>query len=278
MASSTSSHIAATSSSPAGSSPRLRSPIAWYRTAQCPTIPPTFTPLGIRSTLARYSPYVCQSQGSPLRIAAAGMSSTDSIISARYSRSSGRHGANVTPQFPITTVVTPCQHDGLPIGSHASCASRCVWMSTKPGVTTRPSASISSTARSPCSSPIAEIRSPTMPTSAKTPGPPVPSTIKPSRTITSNAVIYPPPPRPGPPAPRRNDATADRGAKNRERPVRRRRLRRSRPHGCRGRCARPTPSGSPRCSRRSRAATSSAGAPRCRSRRRPATRPGSHPG
>ena len=213
MASSTSVHIAATSSSPAGSSLRLRSPIAWYRTAQCPTIPPAFTPLGIRSTLARYSPYVCQSQGSPLRIAAAGMSSTDSIISARYARSSGRHGANVTPQFPITTVVTPCQHDGLPIGSHASCASRCVWMSTKPGVTTRPSASISSTARSPCSSPIAEIRSPTMPTSAKTPGPPVPSTIKPSRTITSNAVIYPPPPRPVPRLPAANDATADRGAK-----------------------------------------------------------------
>ena len=73
----------------------------------------------------------------------AGMSSTDSIISARYSRSSGLQGANVTPQLPITTVVTPCQHDEVPIGSHASWASRWVWMSTNPGVTMRSVASIS---------------------------------------------------------------------------------------------------------------------------------------
>jgi hypothetical protein len=45
-------------------------------------------------------------------------------------------GAKVTPQFPITTEVTPCQHDEDAIGSQASCASRWVWMSTKPGVTT----------------------------------------------------------------------------------------------------------------------------------------------
>src|SRR3989442_16041073 len=74
---------------------------------------------------------------------AAGMSSTDSIILARYSRSSGLHGANVTPQLPSTTDVTPCQHDDDAIGSHASWASRWVWMSTKPGVTTQPDASIS---------------------------------------------------------------------------------------------------------------------------------------
>ena len=35
------------------------------------------------------------------------MSSTLSISSARYSRSSGLHGAKVTPQLPITTLVTP---------------------------------------------------------------------------------------------------------------------------------------------------------------------------
>ena len=38
---------------------------------------------------------------------AAGMSSTDSINSARYSRSSGLQGAKVTPQLPSTTEVTP---------------------------------------------------------------------------------------------------------------------------------------------------------------------------
>ncbi len=52
-------------------------------------------------------------------------------------------GAKVTPQLPMTTDVTPCQHDDDPIGSHANCASRCVCTSTKPGVTRRPSASIS---------------------------------------------------------------------------------------------------------------------------------------
>ena len=48
-------------------------------------------------------------------------------------RSSGLHGANVTPQLPITTLVTPWKQLLLAIGSHASCASRWVWMSTKPG-------------------------------------------------------------------------------------------------------------------------------------------------
>ena len=71
------------------------------------------------------------------------MSSTLSIIAASVARSSGRHGANVTPQLPITTLVTPCQQLDVPIGSHAIWASRWVWMSTKPGVTRRPSASIS---------------------------------------------------------------------------------------------------------------------------------------
>jgi hypothetical protein len=32
----------------------------------------------------------------------------------------GRTGAKPTPQFPITTVVTPCQLDGVSIGSHVT--------------------------------------------------------------------------------------------------------------------------------------------------------------
>ena len=48
------------------------------------------------------------------------MSSTDSITSAMYSMSSVFTGANVTPQLPITTEVTPCQHELEPMGSHAS--------------------------------------------------------------------------------------------------------------------------------------------------------------
>ena len=76
-------------------------------------------------------------------------------------------GAKVTPQLPSTTEVTPCQHDDEPIGSHASWASRWVWMSTKPGVTTQPSASMMRRP-SPTSAtaPTATTRSPSTATSA----------------------------------------------------------------------------------------------------------------
>ena len=61
------------------------------------------------------------------------MSSTDSIAWARTSAAPGRTGANVMPQLPITTDVTPCQHDDDISGSHPICASRWEWRSTKPG-------------------------------------------------------------------------------------------------------------------------------------------------
>ena len=32
-------------------------------------------------------------------------------------------GASVKPQLPMTTVVTPCQHDGVKSGSHVTWAS-----------------------------------------------------------------------------------------------------------------------------------------------------------
>ena len=73
-------------------------------------------------------------------------------------------GANVTPQLPSTTDVTPCQHDDVASGSHASCASRWVWMSTKPGVTYAPSASIVRVPR-PSTSPTSTMRSPSIATS-----------------------------------------------------------------------------------------------------------------
>ena len=76
-------------------------------------------------------------------IAWRGMSSTDSIMPARNSRSAGLHGAKVTPQLPISAVVTPCQLIGVRSGSQPICASRWVCRSMKPGETTCPSASIS---------------------------------------------------------------------------------------------------------------------------------------
>ena len=50
-------------------------------------------------------------------MACRGMSSTDSIISARVSLSASLTGAKVTPQLPIKAVVTPCQEAGVSEGS-----------------------------------------------------------------------------------------------------------------------------------------------------------------
>ena len=41
----------------------------------------------------------------------------------------------------MTTVVTPCQQEGVSSGSQVIWPSKCVWMSTKPGVTMSPVAS-----------------------------------------------------------------------------------------------------------------------------------------
>ena len=46
----------------------------------------------------------------------------------------------------MTTLVTPCQHEQLPSGSQATCASMWVWPSIKPGATISPSASIARSA------------------------------------------------------------------------------------------------------------------------------------
>jgi hypothetical protein len=113
-----------------------------------------------------------------------GMSSTDSIRRAKYSRSSGRQGAKPTPQLPITTDVTPCQHGEETIGSQKTCASRWVWMSTKPGVTRQPSASIVRSAV-PSTRPTAAMRSPATATSARLGWPPLPSTSVPFRITRS---------------------------------------------------------------------------------------------
>src|SRR5215813_10981646 len=68
----------------------------------------------------------------------------------------------------------PCQHDDVPSGSQKTCASMWVWPSMKPGVTTWPSASITSRARSRIR-PIVAMRPCRTPTSARYPGSPDPS-------------------------------------------------------------------------------------------------------
>ena len=48
------------------------------------------------------------------------MSSTPSMSWISQSRSLARTGAKPTPQFPITTVVTPCQPEGETTGSQVT--------------------------------------------------------------------------------------------------------------------------------------------------------------
>ena len=78
----------------------------------------------------------------PAAIASVGMSSTADRQRAYQSRSAGLQGASAKPQLLITTEVTPCQHEQLPSGSQATCASMWVWPSMKPGETISPSASM----------------------------------------------------------------------------------------------------------------------------------------
>ena len=68
---------------------------------------------GRASSASRYSGKLSQLQSSPSDITTPGMSSTPSMTLIKVSWSSGRHGANPTPQFPITAVVTPWWDDGV---------------------------------------------------------------------------------------------------------------------------------------------------------------------
>ena len=120
----------------------------------------------------------------PAASAVPGMSSTPSMRPMSQSWRLGATGAKPTPQLPITTVVTPCQQEGVSSGSHVICPSKCVWMSTKPGVTSSPSAS---TVSRPSASmrPMAAITPSSMARSARKGGAPVPSTMTPLRMTRS---------------------------------------------------------------------------------------------
>lgn len=123
MPSATSAAIAATSSGVAGSFAAPRSPITQARTGPCGTWAAKSTARSSVARASRYSGNVDHRQRIPSTIAAPGMSSTPSIKPMSQSRRSSRAGANPTPQFPITTVVTPCPDDGETSGSQVTCAS-----------------------------------------------------------------------------------------------------------------------------------------------------------
>ena len=89
----------------------------------CGTCVPTSIMRGARSSASRYSGNDSHRQSMPSHSAVPGMSSTPSMSSMSPCSPPGCTGANPTPQLPITTVVTPCQHDG------ASCESHVAWPS-----------------------------------------------------------------------------------------------------------------------------------------------------
>ena len=141
---------------------------------------------GRRSTASRYSGNVSQLH-SMLASAVGSMSSARSRLRTTSARASSRTGARVKPQLPMTAVVTPCQHEFAPCGSQKTWASRWVWPSMKPGVTTWPSASSSRAPRSRIRPTRAMVPS-TIPTSARYAPKPEPSTTRPLRITTSYAM------------------------------------------------------------------------------------------
>ncbi len=88
-------------------------------------------------------------------------------------------GASDSEQLPITTVVTPCWGMGSRAGSQNSEASKCVWLSTKPGARTPPSRSSCASPSGRRSRPTSTMVPPRTRTSRGAAGAPVPSTTRP---------------------------------------------------------------------------------------------------
>ena len=89
-----------------------RSPIASTRSAQWPTSPPALRPFGMP-----VEPAEVLAVRLPVPRQAVEDRSPGDVLDALHHLGEvrsvpGRHGANVTPQLPSTTLVTPCQHDG----------------------------------------------------------------------------------------------------------------------------------------------------------------------
>jgi hypothetical protein len=63
------------------------------------------------------------SHETPLSSTSYGIASTLTRSHAITPRSALRHGATPTPQFPISTLVTPCEHEDISRGSYEICAS-----------------------------------------------------------------------------------------------------------------------------------------------------------
>ena len=160
IAPSTAPTIAASSS---GVAARASGPRTDPRTVPWPTRNATFGPSGCSATRSRYSPKVVQR----------GVSSFARSDRSTSSRPASVIGARVSPQLPESWVVKPWWRWLARAPSRKSDPSEWPCGSMKPGVTTRPVTSRTSPTPSGSTgdrSPTARIRSPRMPTSARTPG------------------------------------------------------------------------------------------------------------
>gem|GEM_PF-5540490 len=92
---------------------------------------------------------------------------------------------------PTTQVVIPCMTLWRTSGRQRATIPEWLWVSMNPGQTTRPSASITDSASAPERSPMAAMRSPLIPRSARTAGAPVPSKTCPFLMRRSNFMILP---------------------------------------------------------------------------------------
>ena len=90
--------------------------------AECPTMKPTFM-ANDPSIWWKYSSVEVQFQGRVDSRAASGIPSTRASILMMYSTECGAIGAIENPQFPLTTVVTPCSDEGVKDGSQSTAAS-----------------------------------------------------------------------------------------------------------------------------------------------------------
>ncbi len=143
------------------------SPITNMRSALWPTSGARFGP----SRPARASSHSANDshdQSTPSSNTASGSCSIWPNMRDRRPRCDARSGASDSEQLPVTTVVTPCSSTGVASGSQLSWASKCVWMSMKPGATTRSVASTAPSCRPAASTrPMWAMRPSRTPTSAR---------------------------------------------------------------------------------------------------------------
>ena len=124
----------------------LSGPITKSLMAECPISAPTLMP-NLGRIWSRYSGKLCQENGTASSKVVFFMSSiTPNILTILSASSLPFMGARLSEQLPVTTVVMPCSIEGVACPSQHNCGSKCVWISMKPGETTKSLASIVSRA------------------------------------------------------------------------------------------------------------------------------------